>query len=219
MEHPCFLEAARRTAAETGVALSAHTNPWSALVSGAAKACAVFESDGRAYLVVTATTPPAKPLSPLARQALEGLLCGEQQKVLASDLKLSTSSICRYCRLALAHMGLEGPPSRAPMLLAMLALAARDRCDPALVREARFEHDGRSFSVYSAAPRAPGSSARLSPGVQAVVELRVAGRSLTEIAQQRRTSERTVANQLACAFQRLGVSGRGSLVAYLAVNG
>jgi hypothetical protein len=41
------------------------------------------------------------------------------------------------------------------------------------------------------------------------------GRNYLEIAKKRGTSTRTVANQLAAAFRRLGVSGRASLLNHI----
>ena len=51
-----------------------------------------------------------------------------------------------------------------------------------------------------------------SPAEFAVVRGLLEGRNYLEIAKTRGTSTRTVANQLAAAFRRLGVSGRGSLL-------
>jgi DNA-binding CsgD family transcriptional regulator len=53
----------------------------------------------------------------------------------------------------------------------------------------------------------------LSPGEQAVVELVLRGLSSTEIARVRGTSRRTVANQLATAYDKLGVKSRRELAA------
>ena len=52
---------------------------------------------------------------------------------------------------------------------------------------------------------------RLSPSEHAVALLSIAGRSYTQMAQERRASERTITNQLAACFSKLGISGRAEL--------
>ncbi|HEY0463031.1 MAG TPA: hypothetical protein VGC79_02430, partial [Polyangiaceae bacterium] len=55
------------------------------------------------------------------------------------------------------------------------------------------------------------------PAVRDVVCMHTQGESHARIASRRRTSQRTVANQLATAFSRLGVSGRSGLLVYLSL--
>ncbi len=57
--------------------------------------------------------------------------------------------------------------------------------------------------------------ASLSLGEAAVVRQLIGGATHAEIARRRGTSSRTVANQLATAFQKLRVSGRAALTAHL----
>jgi DNA-binding NarL/FixJ family response regulator len=54
--------------------------------------------------------------------------------------------------------------------------------------------------------------ARLSNAELSVVRRLLEGSSHAQISSERGTSARTVANQLATAFRKLGVSGRGQLV-------
>jgi DNA-binding CsgD family transcriptional regulator len=56
----------------------------------------------------------------------------------------------------------------------------------------------------------------VSPAEYAVIRLLIEGKSYDEMADLRRTSKRTVANQLASAFHRIGVSGRAELLCMLA---
>jgi DNA-binding CsgD family transcriptional regulator len=56
---------------------------------------------------------------------------------------------------------------------------------------------------------------RLTPSERAVVALAVAGHSNASIAAARGSSPRTIANQLASAYQKLGLSGRRELRAGL----
>ena len=57
--------------------------------------------------------------------------------------------------------------------------------------------------------------AALTRAEREVVLLVLAGASSNEVAARRRTSSRTVANQLASAFRKLGVNGRTELAARL----
>jgi DNA-binding CsgD family transcriptional regulator len=60
---------------------------------------------------------------------------------------------------------------------------------------------------------------RLTPSERAVVALAVAGRSNGAIASLRGSSRRTIANQLAAAYDKLGLSGRRELRAKLRARG
>lgn len=55
----------------------------------------------------------------------------------------------------------------------------------------------------------------LTPAEREVIHLVLDGLSNREIAAQRRTSVKTVANQLRCIYQRLGISSRYELAALL----
>ena len=55
----------------------------------------------------------------------------------------------------------------------------------------------------------------LTPAEQIVLKLVLEARSNREIAKERGTSERTIANQLASIFRKTGTRSRGELVARL----
>jgi DNA-binding CsgD family transcriptional regulator len=81
---------------------------------------------------------------------------------------------------------------------------------PAL-RMSRFELGGDDYTVLSyPSPRVelPGLSAAESE----VAALLVEGRTHDEIAKRRGTSKRTVANQIASIYKKLGISSRAELV-------
>jgi DNA-binding NarL/FixJ family response regulator len=71
-----------------------------------------------------------------------------------------------------------------------------------------------SFPVASAADRV-----ELTPAERAIADALLRGESNAEIARHRRTSPRTVANQVAALFQKLGVSSRRELVARMTLGG
>jgi DNA-binding NarL/FixJ family response regulator len=62
----------------------------------------------------------------------------------------------------------------------------------------------------------PPALAKLPPGEAAVARLAASGFSNKEIALARKRSERTIANQLASIYRKLGVGSRANLTAYLA---
>lgn len=77
---------------------------------------------------------------------------------------------------------------------------------------------GVRYVVLSYALSDPSVSARLTEAERDVLTLLLWGLSNAEIARQRRTAVRTVANQIASIFQKLGVSSRSELAAALAAG-
>lgn len=79
----------------------------------------------------------------------------------------------------------------------------------------RFTVGGVEHVVFSWESRggSSGSLGALSEGERAVCALLVTGASNAEIAAARQTSPRTVANQVASLFKKLGVASRFELVA------
>lgn len=75
---------------------------------------------------------------------------------------------------------------------------------------------GVEFAVLSFPIAAADGLAPLSAAEREVALLALQGLSTQDIAERRSTSSRTVANQLASIFRKLGVSGRGQLAAALA---
>lgn len=68
-----------------------------------------------------------------------------------------------------------------------------------------------SFEIGSARPSPADPS--LTAAEREVLALLLAGRTNAEIARRRTTSVRTVANQLASLYRKLGVSGRREILA------
>jgi DNA-binding CsgD family transcriptional regulator len=81
------------------------------------------------------------------------------------------------------------------------------------------ELEGEALVVVSVpVSRAPGAGT-LTAAEAAVAREAVAGRSNAEIARRRGSSPRTVANQLASAYRKLGVVSRAELAARLIGDG
>ena len=80
------------------------------------------------------------------------------------------------------------------------------------VRARYLQHDGAAYIVLSYSLRAGAPFAGLTPSELGVVEAVLEGRSSREVAAQRRVSTRTIANQLAAVYGKLGVSGAAALI-------
>ncbi len=112
-------------------------------------------------------------------------------------------------------IGIRCKPSRVPLLLVTLVHAAKGggRVDGG--RAAEFEYLKTGYGALCVPSPDAVLDRFLSPAEQAVMRMRLEGKSHAEIAARRRTSRRTVANQVATAFHRLGVSCRSDLMAML----
>lgn len=190
---------------------------WQALCSGSWRFQELFDSEARCYAVLEPVAPAsARPVPIRSANILGRLLLGQCHKAVGFEIRRSAATIATAAHQALQAMGLKGLGSRAPVLLAMAACAAlRPRRTPVLARCTRVgKEEDASLLVSMARPdvRFPAS---LSVGEAAVIRQLIGGATHAEIARGRGTSSRTVANQLATAFQKLRVSGRAALTAHL----
>lgn len=80
------------------------------------------------------------------------------------------------------------------------------------VRAQRLQHHGTAYVVLSYSLRDGTRFAGLTPSELGVVEAVLDGRSPRDIAALRHVSTRTIANQLAAAYRKLGVSGATALI-------
>jgi DNA-binding CsgD family transcriptional regulator len=162
---------------------------------------------GRCFAVLERRAQQSHPRAHQLR-SLERVLLGESQKVVASELEVSAATIAGYCMTVLGGMVTGHLVSRAPIVLVMAVFASQGfavepaRCETEL-------HDG--CSVISVAVPGETFRDRLSTGEWEIARLSIEGLSHSAMALVRGTSIRTVANQLASAFIKLGVSGRAEL--------
>jgi DNA-binding NarL/FixJ family response regulator len=194
---------------------------WHELTTGQTRIIDGFITEERCYLRLTLPLGRVRgaALSGRRLSILQGLLCGQSIKALAYDLSLSPSTVSYEGKAALRQLGMEGTPCKANPLLAMLARAEADEQLDRCARIACYSEADGMFRVIGA-PRPDARLAPvLSPAEFAVVRGLLEGRNYLEIARNRGTSTRTVANQLAAAFRRLGVSGRGSLLNHVVCSG
>jgi DNA-binding CsgD family transcriptional regulator len=162
---------------------------------------------GRCYAAFEVRTAPLRPSS-LKLRVLERLFQGEGQKSVAADMRVSVASVAGYSTNALSSIACAHRVSRAPIMLVMASLAARG------TSSGRVRHEGwREDGTWLVSVEIPGETfrERLSSSEAEVVRLSIEGEPHASIAQLRGTSIRTVANQLASAFNKLKVSGRSSL--------
>ncbi|HYP99945.1 MAG TPA: LuxR C-terminal-related transcriptional regulator [Polyangiaceae bacterium] len=199
----------------TSLTISDARDSWRRLAEHRLSTVMSFVHEGHALLVLVETE--------LANQAgvvprywplLESVLLGTGRKVLCFDRNLHTSTLAQGLRHTLAGIGLNCSPARVPLVLALWAHVAAGSATHEL-KVSRAEFGGRRYltlrtMLYSKAWDA------LTAAERKVLELRAMGNTYADIARERKTSCRTVANQLAAATHRLGVSGRLDLVRRMA---
>ena len=151
-------------------------------------------------------------------QVLNRVLLTPSRKELSLEVGLSTSSIAALSKQCLELIGLSCTPYTAPPLLIMAAAAAGAHASG---------HTGVSGERCSLQPdfelvRAPRPELRFadafSPAEFDVAQRLLEGNSYAQIARHRRTSTRTIANQVASVFNRVGVSSRHELSQRLLVD-
>jgi DNA-binding NarL/FixJ family response regulator len=202
---------------------------WKQLVSGALRIVDTFHSEQRCYLTLTAPSTVGKTprrLSARKVETLQRILLGERQKTVALDCNLAASTIALTVAECLRTLGLDSRTARVPALVAFAAHAARGETEtlecklsdfilPASAECAR----ERSYRVVSVARPDLEIGSSLSAAEYAVARLLVEGKSYAEMAVVRGTSVRTVANQVASVFQKVGVSGRSEFLSCLVRSG
>src|SRR6478752_1180980 len=192
---------------------------WTELVSGLCKIEHTEFTEQSCTVVVTrhrVSGGEGARLSSRDTEILERALLEGVRKSVAVDFGLCPSSIAEILRRCFVFMGLSCWPSRIPFLLVM---AAHAKCTPDSQRVAKqLLAQNQQFVRQSISVARPDNelSEWLSPAEYAVTRLLVEGKSYQEMAKLRATSKRTVANQLASAFHRLGISGRAELLCLLA---
>lgn len=179
---------------------------WSLLLEGQLFIAASHCSEGRCFAKLA--TGNGRAVSAQSGLLLERFLLGERQKSLAIDFGVAVSTIASHCTTALNGFVRTPNASHAPILVVMAAHAARGSLLPPAVVELQ-EPDG-CWLVHVKVPGASFAD-RLSPSEHVVAQLSIEGKNYAEMARVRRSSERTIANQLAACFRKLGASGRGEL--------
>jgi DNA-binding CsgD family transcriptional regulator len=194
---------------------------WKALTSGECRVEDSFLTEERCYLILKRRTGAAGAVwqRPCARRVhiLERMLLEGNQKGVGIDLGLAPSTVALLTKQCLRSLGLACTASRVPPQVVMAVHAAR--CAQRYPARSSELHDvDASYQVISVERPESRLASLLTPAEFLVARLLIEGKSHAEIAARRRTTLRTVANQLGTAFHRLGVSGRLGLIAQLAQN-
>lgn len=193
---------------------------WEELVMGTSKIESWSHTSRTWSMVVSRSPGPLGQAQGALRvrdaEILEQALLSGVRKLVAVDVGLSCSSIAVIMQGCFEFMGLQCLPSRMPGLLVAAAHARRHPNTPqgSFLKAPR----GRERARHSVTVERPDNvlSDWLAPAELAVIRLLIEGLSYAEIAEVRATSIRTVANQVASGFRRLGVSGRAELLCLLA---
>lgn len=180
-------------------------NVWRELCAGTLLVQQVLSS-AEHHVLVLQRRLVAKPLEATRATILEQHL-SKSQKLVAVEMGLAPSTIALNSRLALAHIGVDARPSRAPVFV-ILAVVAK-LSGTSIRAEAR---EGKE-SLVIRLPRVEKNACEgLPPAEGEVLHLLVDGASYEDISRARGTSLRTIANQVTSVFRRLGVSSRIELV-------
>jgi len=185
------------------------TTLWRGLLDGNIRVSRAWSDAQCASLRIESIARPLGNVSTRSAEILERVWLGEIPKHLASDRGVACSTIATRCSSILRAIGCSENPSHASILLVMAVHAARGIQVPqADVSRSWTTGDALTISVPIPNPDLRG---RLSHCEAQVARLAIAGKSHAEIAQTRNTALRTVANQMAAIFRKLGISGRGEM--------
>jgi DNA-binding NarL/FixJ family response regulator len=175
---------------------------WPELLAGRWSLLDAFTNAGMRYLIAYKNPEGAtlRALHERERAVLELALAGHSGKWIAFELRLSESTVARTLRTALRRIG------------------AVDTAPLVGVHNALFEPlegvtPGVDLAIARLTPAA--TSAGLSDAERAVVTGILGGKRIAAIARERGTSPRTVSNQIASVYKKLGVSSRREVLALL----
>jgi DNA-binding CsgD family transcriptional regulator len=183
---------------------------WSALRRGVVTVASWSTNDDAHFLVLERQTAPQRPVSNRDLDIVEATLTRGVRSVVAVELGVSPSTIAVIVQGCLQRMGLHTLPSRVPLVLVFAACAGGHNSN----LRVSLEEQGNQLRIRLSRPE-NALAKTLAIAEFEVLKLLIEGSSYAEIATIRGTSIRTIANQVASAFRRLGVSGRGELLSYL----
>ncbi len=149
-----------------------------------------------------------------ALEVLQRVLAGQSLNFIALDLARSSSTVSADFKVAMVALGLEPRLSALPLYLVQLWQATHGRASAASsIRSTWDSDDCRTVRLPRPDLALPSV---LSHAEFHVCTLLLHGYTHAAIASARRTSLRTVANQIASIFGKLKVSGRLELLTNLA---
>jgi len=185
---------------------------WRELVAGRWTIIDRFESCGRRLLVAHENAPEAarlRELSPPQHTIVRKLLDGRAAAGIALELGMTPSTVSQHIHYALRKLRLRS----------VSELATLGKCLKCCQIASRLElqgGEGVEGVVIDAGASPDAVLTRLTSAEREIVGFVLDGLSTSEIADLRRCAYRTVANQLASVYEKLGVNSRVELGAYVA---
>jgi len=178
---------------------------WQALVVGRYSLVDRFQSGGRRYTVAFENPPGVRDprgLSPAEAAVASWARHGHSQKLIAYEMGLSVGTISGLFHRIFRKLGVNSRVELVERLSVPSAVS-------------RVAIGGEDLFLFESAHR-PGLLLGLTPAEREVARLAVLGVSTPLIARDRGVSARTVTNQLASVFRKLGVQSRTELATRLA---
>lgn len=184
-------------------------------LDGSFRLVELVRDDAVCRAVLRRERPPGK-LSPRERCVIERLIGGSSQKTVSFDLGVALTTVSVHLRVALDKLGIRRWEH------AVLAGAIIMAGGPSAVESGSGAKPGPLGAdeqlAIAKVELCPSSLSELTLAEREVTFLVVDGLTNAEIGVQRNSSPRTVANQIAAVFRKLGVHGRLELIRRLALH-
>ncbi len=184
---------------------------WTALVEGRWTLLEHFDRGGRRYLVARRNEPRVRgtlALSSREEQVAGYAAIGHPVKLIAYELGLSSSTVSEHLASAMQKLGLDNRAELARLWAGASRMPMADASDLG---------DGlEDLAVAAADVEDNIADPKLTETERGIVAQVLRGETNAAIATARGTSPRTVANQIARIFKKLGVGSRAELAAYIA---
>ncbi len=203
---------------DTHVSLGAVRALWQDLLRGALRVVPGAAEGGFELLLAPHEPPTWTPQRTRRESCCQAVLRGEAQKAVAADFGVAPATLSGLLKTVLLGMGLDERFTRIPIAIPLLLHAAESAQVLSLCEVDDDRPGERRWRVSLSLPGELLEEA-LSEGERDVVQRYLTGQSYAEIAAARRSSPRTVANQLGLSFKKLRVSGRFSLIRSLVERG
>lgn len=178
----------------------------------------VWDTDGRRYYAAAQNPPEGaavRALSHREQQVVHAATSDAALKVIAADLGLSESAVSRHLTTALRKLGL---PTRTDLIRASVAHRRLLRLGDAGVAMRPTTDPGTTPLQVLTSDLAGDWAQPLTTAETRVASLMLQGLEDAAIAQSLGVSQRTVANQCAAIFHKLGIGSRIQLAALAATS-
>lgn len=183
---------------------------WNRLSSGSWRIRDAFSNGNRLFAVVEQVERSPRRRGTRGAAMTEQVLLGQSAKSVAIERRVSDSAVALAIKMHLGMMGLTCRVRGVPHIVVMAARAARTPHGKHWQGRIALVPDSERIAwVVSVVCPDLSLLDGLSTAERHVLLQLLDGKSYVQIAGARRTSTRTVANQVGTAFRKLGVSGHG----------